>query len=112
MNATTRKPTTSTNKPAAANKPAAEVKTEVTVETKEEVKEYVVNGVKFTTDTPIEFRANPKRPNSQAWSRYEKYQTAKTFGEYLSLNKSKQQMADARYDLGRGFLKLAETKET
>ena len=68
--------------------------------------EYVVSGTKFDDGTKIKFRENPKRKNSASWERYEKYQKAKTFGEYLKLNEGKFQMADARHDLGKTFLEI------
>jgi len=70
-------------------------------------KEWVVNTTKFTEETEIKFASNPKRNGCASWSRYEKYGKAKTFGEYLKLNEGKFQLADARYDLSRKFLKLA-----
>jgi len=68
--------------------------------------EYTVSGQKFADDTKIKFRENPKRKNSASWARYEKYQAAKTFGEYLKLNEGKFQMADARHDFGKTFLEI------
>lgn len=75
-----------------------------------EKKEYNVSGTKLEESTKVKFVANPKRVNSAAWERYEKYQTAATFGEYLQLNPGKFAMADARHDLSKGFLKLADAK--
>lgn len=86
---------TRTKKPAAASDAAP-------------ANEYLVSGTKVTADTPVSYAANPKRPNSAAWERYEHYQSASTFGEYLELNEGKFAMADARHDLGKGFLKIAE----
>jgi len=71
-----------------------------------QVTEYVINTTKMTSDTKITFVENPKRQKSAAHARYTKYSKAKTFGEYLKLNEGKFAMADARYDLGKGFLKL------
>jgi len=71
-----------------------------------EVKEYVVNTTKLTDTTKIKFAENPKRQKSAAHERYTKYSKAKTFGEYLKLNEGKFAMADARYDLAKGFLQL------
>ena len=71
--------------------------------------EYVVNGVKLEDSTKIHFTDNPKRPQSNAHARYSTYQKATTFGEYLKLNEGKFSMADARHDLGKGFLKVAES---
>ena len=82
---TTRKQTTST-------KPAVEEK------------EFIVSDQKFVDSTKIKFKENPKRKNSAAWGRYEKYQTATTWGKYRELNDGKFMMADARHDLGKGFL--------
>ena len=69
---------------------------------------YLVNGVTLEDTTVIEFAANPKRANSAAWARYEKYQAAKTWGEFRALNKNKHMMADARHDMSKNFLKLTE----
>ena len=68
--------------------------------------EWVVNTTKFNVDTPIAFRLNPKREGCQSWKRYEKYQVATTFGEYLELNAGKFSMADVRHDLAKEFLTL------
>ena len=68
--------------------------------------ELVINGVKVTDQTKIKYVTNPKRPNSRAWERYEKYQTAKTIAEYLKLNDGKFAKADLRHDLGKEFLTI------
>ena len=68
--------------------------------------ELVINGTKMTDQTKIKFIDNPKRKNSQAWSRYEKYQAAKTVAEYLKLNEGKYAKADLRHDLSKEFLKV------
>ena len=92
---TTRKSTT--NQPAATTEQQTE-------------QEYLVNGRKFTAQTKIKFRENPKRKNSQAWARYEKYQVATTWAEYMRLNDGKYLMADARHDLGKEFLQPVDGK--
>lgn len=68
--------------------------------------EHIVNGVKFTPTTKIEFTDNPKQPHSKAHARYAIYQKAKTWGEYLKLNQGGYAMIDARYDFGKGFLRV------
>ena len=101
---------------------AGEMKTTKTVEpkgpaeivelpSKEETTAWVINATKFEKDTEITFQPNPKRKGCASGRRYEQYQTAKTFGEYLDLNEGKFQMADARYDLQKGFLKLTSDIE-
>ena len=114
MTARTSKTTTASKTVASktvASKPAAKEETAQSAPA-EQPKEWVVNGHKFSEDTAIKFRSNPKRANSQAWTRYETYQTAETFGEYLKLNSGKAQMADARHDFGKGFLTVVDTAET
>jgi hypothetical protein len=73
-------------------------------------KNYVVSGVKVEDSTPVKYVANPKRQNSAAWERYEKYQGASTWAEYKELNSSKFMMADARHDFSKGFLKIGAEK--
>ena len=68
--------------------------------------EILVGSTKVTADTKVSYVANPKRKNSAAWERYEKYQTAATIGEYMSLNPSKHARADLRHDLSKGFLTI------
>jgi len=70
--------------------------------------EYQIGGVKVAADSKIAFKSNPKRSGSAAHSRYEKYQSASTFAGYLKLNEGKFQMADARHDIGKGFLTLVK----
>ena len=82
-------------------KAAAKATTEPTVE-------LVINDKKVTDLTKIKFRENPKRKNSAAWSRYEKYQTAQTIGEYLKINEAKFAKADLRHDLSKEFLTIIE----
>jgi len=89
-----------------APKTDSDAKTE-TSKSESDPKEWVVNTTKFNKDTEIKFQSNPKRNGCASWARYEKYGKAKTFGEYLTLNEGKFQLADARYDLSRKFLKLA-----
>jgi len=48
--------------------------------------------------------ANPKRPDTMSYHRYEAYKKAKTTGEYLTLGGSR---ADLLYDYKRGFLEVA-----
>jgi len=76
----------------------------------ETTKEYNVVGVKITEGTKIKFVPNPKRVNSAAHARYEKYQSCKTFGEYLKKNEGKFAMADARHDLTHKFLQIEAGK--
>ena len=73
--------------------------------------EYVVNTTKLNNATPIKFISNPKRQKSAAHARYTKYESATTFGDYLKKNEGKFAMADARHDLGKGFLTVVETKK-
>ena len=73
----------------------------------ETVTEYVVNGIKLNDNTKIKFIANPKRDGSKAHERYKKYESAKTFGEYMTLNDKKYAMADARHDIQKEFLKIS-----
>ena len=68
--------------------------------------EHIINGVKFTPTTKIEFTDNPKQPHSKAHARYAIYQKAKTWGEYLKLNQGGYAMIDARHDFGKGFLRV------
>lgn len=70
--------------------------------------ELVINGVKMTDQTKIKYRSNPKRVNSQAWARYEQYQSAETVGQYLKLNDNKFAKADLRHDLSKEFLTIEE----
>ena len=91
----------------AAVVPTAETEVKVEDDTPE-INEWVVNTTKFTKDTEIHFLPNPKRNGCASWQRYEAYGKAKTFGEYLSLNTGKFQMADARYDVSRKFLQRLE----
>eukprot|EP00931_Biecheleriopsis_adriatica_P032164 TRINITY_DN18796_c0_g1_i1.p1 TRINITY_DN18796_c0_g1~~TRINITY_DN18796_c0_g1_i1.p1 ORF type:complete len:176 (+),score=44.80 TRINITY_DN18796_c0_g1_i1:240-767(+) len=54
-------------------------------------------------DEPIEFlQANPKKPNSATWTRYEKYKAAKTMNEAISLGAAK---GDIREALQKGWCK-------
>jgi len=69
-------------------------------------KEYIIGVHKVTADTTLKYKANPKRKNSKAWSRYETYMTARTFGEYQKLNKDKQSIPDLKYDLGKAFVEI------
>ena len=69
-------------------------------------KEFVVGAHKVTESTQLKYVPNPKRKNSKAWARYEAYQSAHTFGEYRTLNTDKQQMADLKYDLAKGFVEI------
>ena len=71
---------------------------------------YNVNGKKLTPGIRITYIPNPKRPGSMAHARYEKYQKAKTFGQYLKLNQGEYAMPDARWDLERGFLIILREK--
>lgn len=41
-------------------------------------------------------------------ARYEKYQEAKTFGQYPRLNAGQYAQPDAKYDLEKGFLIMFE----
>jgi len=66
-----------------------------------------VSGTKFAPETKIKFAANPKRPGSNAHERYEVYQKARTFGEYLKLNEGKFALPDARHDFSHKFLTIA-----
>ena len=46
---------------------------------------------------------NPKKSGSKSAARYDVYKTAKTIAEFYSLGGKK---ADARYDLGKGYMKI------
>jgi len=74
--------------------------------TTEQPVEVTVSGVKMQPATKIKYRDNPKRNGSASWERYEKYQTATTWAQYEKLNDGKFKMADARHDLGKGFLEI------
>lgn len=81
-------------------------KTEKTEAKTETTQEFLIGSVKVTNETKISYVANPKRPNSRAWERYEKYQTATTIAEYLKLNDGKYAKADLRHDLSKEFLTI------
>ena len=70
-----------------------------------------VNNTSYDNDTIIRMIANPKRAGSQAHARYEKYQNAKTVGEYFELNDTKQARADFKHDLSKGFIKFEAAAE-
>ena len=79
-----------------------------TAKTEAPKQELVINGVKLTSDTKLKYRANPKRPNSRAWERYEAYQKATTLAEYLDLNDAKYAKADLRHDQMKGFFEIVD----
>ena len=69
--------------------------------------EIIVKNVKADTDTPIEFKSNPKREGCNAWHRYGVYQSAETIGEYFELAPEKKfARADLNFDFERGHLKI------
>ena len=68
----------------------------------------VINGYKVTSETKIQFKANPKRPGFKAYDRYETYSQAETLGEYLELAEKKYSKADLRYDEEHGYLILLD----
>jgi len=70
-------------------------------------KEFIIGPNKVTSDTKLKYKANPKRKNSKAWSRYEQYQKAKTFADYQKLNADKQSIPDLKYDFSKGFVEFA-----
>ena len=51
--------------------------------------------------------ANPKRPQTKSWERYEKYKAATTVGEFLDLGGT---LADLAHDTGKGFVQYADKK--
>jgi len=63
-----------------------------------------INGEMFYEDTKIKFVENPKRENSKARKRYEMYEKARTFKEYMDLNVTKYALADFRNDHSKGFV--------
>ena len=75
---------------------------------------YQFNGQVVEKDTKIEYKSNPKRPNSKAHTRYERYQEAKTVEEYIELMGEADKryiMPDLRHDHDKGFLGIYD-KET
>jgi len=64
---------------------------------------------KFTPYTPIKYGANPKRPDSKSWFRYDKYKGAHTVGEALHLVSK---VADLFWELERGDYKVLPTPQT
>ena len=53
--------------------------------------------------------ANPKRPDSKSYLRYEQYKAATTTGEFLDLGGTR---GDLNYDYAKGFITLTETPAT
>lgn len=73
-------------------------------EGKQEVgpKVWNINGTNVTDSTVVEYVAeNPKRKNSKAYERFEKYKKAKTIAEFFSLGGTR---GDLRYDEHKGFV--------
>lgn len=79
--------------------------------------ERVINGVKIGDETEFVFTANPKRPGFKAHARYTVYGEAKNLKEYLDSfdgqegMEKKYALADLRYDVEHGHLKLLEDGE-
>jgi len=69
-------------------------------------KEFIIGVHKVNSKTKLKYKPNPKRKNSKAWSRYESYQSAKTFAQYQKLNADKQSIPDLKYDLSKGFVEI------
>lgn len=63
-----------------------------------------LNGKYIFEDTKIEFvNKNPKRPSGKSHARFEKYMTAKTVSEALTLGATK---ADLKYDSEKKYLTI------
>lgn len=74
---------------------------------------YVINGSKIESTESISYVANPKRAGKNAHARYEQYQEASTLEEYFAIveaaeTKKAVAMADLRYDLNKGYLKIVD----
>lgn len=67
--------------------------------------------VKINKDAEIRIieTTNPKRPNSSAYARYEKYRNGMKVEDYLT--KHGGQLADIRWDTGKGFIELVEKED-
>ena len=63
-----------------------------------------VNGITVTDSTKLKYvESNPKRKNSKARDRFEKYMKAKTVQEFYALGGTK---GDLRYDEQHEFVKI------
>lgn len=69
----------------------------------------VVNGVKVTDDTKLEYVSNPKRAGFKAHARYEEYSFAQTLAEYLDMSDPKYAKADLAYDHSKGHLQFVDS---
>ena len=78
----------------------------MTKSTDKKATELFINGTKVNGSTKISYADNPKRKGSMAYTRYAKYQVAKTVDGYLKLNDSKYAMPDLRHDLNKEFLTI------
>lgn len=68
-------------------------------------KVYNINGNSVEETTKLAYvAANPKRKNSAAHGRFEKYMKAKTVAEFFKLGGT---LADLRYDENKEFVKLS-----
>ena len=67
-------------------------------------KSYNVNGTTVENATKIAYvAANPKRKNSAAHGRFEKYMKAKTVEQFFKMGGT---LADLRYDSNKEFVKI------
>ena len=68
-------------------------------------KSYNVNGTAVEETTKLAYvQVNPKRKNSAAHGRFEKYMKAKTVTEFFKLGGT---LADLRYDSNKEFVKIS-----
>ena len=68
--------------------------------------EITLKAKKVTSDSKLEWKANPKRPNSNAYKRYEEYGSATTLAEFFEMAEKKFARADLRFDWEHGHLSI------
>lgn len=92
------------SEPAKRDKSEASAKSERAADSApDKVKLAVASVDGISESDPVKFeQTNPKRAGTAAWDRYEKYKSAKTMQEALSLGAAK---ADFSNDVSRGFCK-------